>query len=61
MPEQSEANNHTSKINVSPVYHTIFFPLGGQKMDLFAPTREKNALFDPIVEKFNFLTKICEI
>ena len=37
MPEQSEGNNHTSKINVFPVLHTIFFLLGGQKMDLFAP------------------------
>ena len=29
--------NQTSKINVFPVSHTIFFLLGGQKMDLFAP------------------------
>ena len=27
MPKKSESNNHTSKINVSPVLHTIFFPL----------------------------------
>ena len=37
MPEQSEDNNHTSKINVFPVLHTIFFLLAGQKVDLFAP------------------------
>ena len=37
MPEQSEGNNHTSKINVFPVLHTIFFILAGQKVDLFAP------------------------
>ena len=32
MPEQNECNNHTSKINVSPVLHTIFCPAGGKKM-----------------------------
>ena len=37
MPEQSEGNNHTSKINVFPVLHTIFFLLAGQKVDFFAP------------------------
>ena len=37
VPEQSEGNNHTSKINVFPVLHTIFFLLAGQKVDLFAP------------------------
>ena len=37
MPQQSESKNHTSKINVFPVLHTIFFLRGGQKMDLFAP------------------------
>ena len=37
MPEQSEGNNHTSKINVFPVLYTIFFLLAGQKVDLFAP------------------------
>ena len=37
MPEQSEGNNHTSRINVFPVLHTIFFLLAGQKVDLFAP------------------------
>ena len=37
MPEQSEGNNHTSKIYVFPVLHTIFFLLAGQKVDLFAP------------------------
>ena len=36
MSEQSKGNNYTSKINVFPVSHTIFFLLGSQKMDLFA-------------------------
>ena len=31
MPEQSEGNNYTSKINVFPVWHTIFFLPGVQK------------------------------
>ena len=29
-------NNHTSKINLFPVSHTMFFLLRGQKMDLFS-------------------------
>ena len=33
MPEQSEGNNHTSKINLFPVSHTIFFLLKDQKID----------------------------
>ena len=37
MPEQSEGNNHTNKINVFPALLTILFLLWGQKMDLFAP------------------------
>ena len=36
MPEQSEGKNHTSKINVFPVLHTIFFSKG-KKLDIFAP------------------------
>ena len=36
MPKQSEGTNHISKMNAFPVLHTIFFLLGGQKMDLFA-------------------------
>ena len=36
-----EGSNHTSKINVSPVLHTIFFLLGGQKIDFFCPVRGK--------------------
>ena len=31
MPKQSEGNKHTSKINVFPVSHWIFFLLGGKK------------------------------
>ena len=49
-------NNHTSKINVFPVLHTIFFLLAGQKVDFFAPhgaikftlwpaSRKKNIIF----------------
>ena len=37
MHKQSEGNNNTSKINVFSVLYTIFFLLGGQKMDLFIP------------------------
>ena len=37
MPEQSEGDNHTSKINIFAVPHMIFYLLGGQKTDLFAP------------------------
>ena len=38
MPEKIKGNNYTSKMNVFPVSHTIFFLRGGQKMDLFAPS-----------------------
>ena len=40
MPDQNEDNNHTSKINVFPVSHTIFFQRGAEKMDLFPRTGE---------------------
>ena len=33
MPEKNEDNNHTSKKNVFPVLHMIFFLIGAQKMD----------------------------
>ena len=45
MPEQSEANNNTSQINVSPVLHTVSFLLVGQKMNLFAPQGGKKVQF----------------
>ena len=51
MLEQSEGNNHTSKINVFPVSHTIFFLLGGQKMDLLALYGATESLSNPLVEK----------
>ena len=35
MPEESEGNKHTSKMNVFSTSHTIYFLLGSQKMDLF--------------------------
>ena len=38
MPEQSEANNHTSKINVFPVLHTIFY---GANKSTFWPASKK--------------------
>ena len=65
MPEQGEGNNHTSKINVFPVLHTIFFLLAGQKVDLFAPhgaiksylwpASRKNILLHPQEKKNNWL------
>ena len=53
MPEQSEVNNHTSKINVFPVLHTIFFLLAGQKVDLFAPHGEIKSTLWPASRKNN--------
>ena len=44
MLEKSEGKNHTSKINVLSVFHTIFFLLGGQKMD-FVQQRSETKLF----------------
>ena len=38
MPEKSEGNNHTSKINVFPVSHTIFFYSGIKKWILLPRT-----------------------
>ena len=37
MPKQSENNNHTSKIIVFPVSHTIFYLLKDEKMHMIAP------------------------
>ena len=37
MPQQSEGNNYTSKINVFPMLHTIYFLPEGKKKDLFDP------------------------
>ena len=36
----------------------FFFPLGGQKIDLFAHRRQKSALFDPLVKKNTSLTSL---
>ena len=36
VPEQSEGNNQTSKINVFPVSHAIIFLLVGHKVDFIA-------------------------
>ena len=59
MPEQSEGNNHTSKINVFPVLHTIFFLLWGQKMDLFAPHGAiKSTLWPASRKKYNKIALI---
>ena len=37
LPEQSEGNNHTSKINVFPALHTIFFLLDGSENEFACP------------------------
>ena len=37
MPKQSEGNNHTSKINIFTVSHTIYFLLGVRKWIFIAP------------------------
>ena len=60
MSEQSEGNNHTSKINVFPVLHTIFFLLAGQKVDLFAPHGAIKSTLWPASRKnkFSFGSKI---
>ena len=67
MPEQSEGKNHTSKINVFPVLHTIFFLLCGQKMDLFAPHGSIKSTLWPasrkkylwiFFQKYGFIRKI---
>ena len=55
MPEQSEGNNHTRKINVFPVLHTIFFLLAGQKVDLFAPHGAIKSTLWPASRKKHFL------
>ena len=44
MPEKSEGNNHTSKINVFP----------DQKMDLFAPHGVIKSTLWPASRKMNF-------
>ena len=54
MPEQSEGNNHTSKIIVFPVLHTIFFLLMGQKVDLFAPHGAIKSTLWPASRKYMF-------
>ena len=55
MPEQNEGNNHTSKINIFTVSHTIFFLLGGKKMDLFAPLEVIKSTFWPDSRKKVFI------
>ena len=42
MPEQSEGNNHTSKINVFPIYLTLLMILTSVKLP---KTLEENPLF----------------
>ena len=61
MPEQSEGNNHTSKINVFPVLHTIFILLAGQKVDLFAPHGAIKSTLWPASRKIHFSTSSVEI
>ena len=55
MPEHSKGNNHTSKINVFPLLHMIFFLLGGHKMDLFAPQGSMKCSLWPTSRKKYFL------
>ena len=54
MSEQIEGNNHTRRINIFPASQTIFFLLGEQQMDFFAPHVQWNPLCDPLVEKKKF-------
>ena len=58
MPDQSEGNNHTSKINIFPVLDTTFFSPEGQKMDLFAPQVPIKSTLWPLVEKINYIHRI---
>ena len=48
MPEQNEGDNHMSKINVSPVSHTIFFFTRVPKNEFVCPAR---------VNKIHFMTR----
>ena len=52
--------NHTSKINVFPVLHTIFFLLLGQTMNLFAPHRAIKSTLWPASRKNPFLVPTVE-
>ena len=54
MPEQSEGKNHTRKINVFSVLHTIFLHLGAEKLTCLPCRGKKSALFDSLVEKIIF-------
>ena len=54
--EQSDGKKHPSKINVIHVLHTIFFHLEVKKWICFPRRRQKNALFDPLVEKKIYFT-----
>ena len=70
IPKQNEGNNHTSKINVFPVLHTIFLLLGGQNSILcnwgekslfyecdvscLSKARATITLLGPLVEKMDF-------
>ena len=48
--------NHTSKINVFPVSHTMFFLLGCQKMDLIAPHGAiKSTLWPAIIKSILYI------
>ena len=68
MHEQSEGNNHTSKINIYSVSHTIFFLLGGHEMDLFAlhgtikatlwSSRRKNIIYVPPARELVFFATV---
>ena len=49
---------HPSKINLSLVFFTTFFPLGGQKRNWLPRRGQKSALLDPLMEKFFYDFKI---
>ena len=58
--EDNEGNNHTSKINVFPVSHTILFTREW-KMDLFALHREIKSTLWPASRTINFFLPRCII
>ena len=49
-PEESEGKNHTSRINVFLVSHTIFFYWKVEELIFFPARGKKNALYDPLVK-----------
>ena len=48
MLKQSEDNNHTTRINVFSILHTVFFPTGGPKNLFFLLEDHKVDFIAPI-------------